>query len=60
LREFQLAGFGSSFAQTRSINDHFAVIFEKPKVAVWAQGWRFESHMRQVKFGIKRSSTASF
>src|ERR1700732_2544712 len=37
------ACFASSGAQKRSINGHFAVIFEKPRVAVQAQNFCLES-----------------
>jgi hypothetical protein len=37
------ACFASSAAQKRPINDHFAVIFEKPRVAVQAQNFCFKS-----------------
>src|SRR5258706_15995324 len=37
------ACFASSGAQKRSINGHFAVIFEKPRVAVQAQNFCFKS-----------------
>jgi hypothetical protein len=37
------ACFASSGAQKRSINGHFAVIFEKPRVAVQAQNFWFKS-----------------
>jgi hypothetical protein len=37
------ACFASAAAQKRPINDHFAVIFEKPRVAVQAQNFCFKS-----------------
>jgi hypothetical protein len=37
------ACLASSAAQKRPINDHFAVIFEKPRVAVQAQNFCFKS-----------------
>jgi len=37
------ACFASSAAQKRPINNHFAVIFEKPRVAVQAQNFCFKS-----------------
>jgi hypothetical protein len=37
------ACFASSAAQKRSFNGHFAVIFEKPGVAIQAQDFRFKS-----------------
>jgi hypothetical protein len=48
-RDFRLvpgeeqACFASSAAQKRPINGHFAVIFEKPRVAVQAQNFCFKS-----------------
>jgi hypothetical protein len=43
LTALEQACFASSGAQKRSINGHFAVIFEKPSVAVQAQNFCFKS-----------------
>jgi hypothetical protein len=43
LTALEQACFASSGAQKRSINGHFAVIFEKPRVAVQAQNFCLKS-----------------
>src|SRR5882757_11455295 len=43
--------FASSGAQKRSINGHFSVIFEKPRVAVQAQNFCFKSPILRPAVG---------
>jgi hypothetical protein len=51
LTAHEQACFASSAAQKRSINGHFAVIFEKPRVALQAQNFCFKSPIHCARCG---------
>jgi hypothetical protein len=52
------ACFASSAAQKRFINGHFAVIFEKPRVAVQAQNFCFKSPILRPLYDSSQSTGA--
>jgi hypothetical protein len=50
------ACFASSAAQNRSINGHFAIIFEKPRVAVQGQNFCFKSPILRPLYDSSQSA----